>query len=145
MCNMIIGLFPCPVVCGWCGYPVITAVGLDPSCIVRPLSAPDPGGPLPPSCPVLPGARYPGWPKALCPVSSGSPCPLGGLVEGCLVFCWCVVLWGNHFLIIYYLLHCNSWWTGSLLWVRNPCSLCLNAFVLNIAHFCSAILGDSMI
>ena len=53
---MIIGLFPRPVVCGCCGYPVITAVGLDPGCPGGPLSAPDPGGPLAPSCPVWPGA-----------------------------------------------------------------------------------------
>ena len=137
---MIIGLFPRPVVCGWCGYPVITALGLDPSCIVRPLSAPDPAGPLPPSCPVLPGARYPGWPKALCPVSSGSPCPLGDLVEGLASLLWVCCALGPSF--PNYLLHCNSWWSGSLLFVRNSCTLYLNAFVLNIAHFCSAILGD---
>ena len=39
-----IGLFLCPVAYGWWGYPVITAVGLDPCCPGGPLSAPDPGG-----------------------------------------------------------------------------------------------------
>ena len=44
---MIIGLFPRPVVCEWCGYPVCTAVGpflVDPGCPGMPLSVPDPGG-----------------------------------------------------------------------------------------------------
>ena len=55
-CNMIIGLFPLPVVCGWRAYPVITAIGLNTGCPGGPLSAPDPGGPLAPSCPVWPSA-----------------------------------------------------------------------------------------
>ena len=49
------------------------------------------------------------------------------------------MLWGHHFLIIYYTVihgdldpYCS---------VRNPCALHLNAFVLNIVHICSAILG----
>ena len=48
MSVICIGLFSRPVVCGWCSYPVITAIGLDPGCPGGPLSAPDPGGPLAP-------------------------------------------------------------------------------------------------
>ena len=55
-CNMIIGLFPRPVVCGWYSYPVFTAVALDPECPGGPLSAPDPGVPLTSSSPVWPSA-----------------------------------------------------------------------------------------
>ena len=52
----MIDMFPLPVVCGRCGYPVFTAVG--PFLFDRPLSAPGPGGGWPPTCPVWPGA---GW------------------------------------------------------------------------------------
>ena len=47
-CNMDMPV-PLPDVCGWCGYPVITAVG--PFLLLS-----DPGGPLAPFCPVWPGA-----------------------------------------------------------------------------------------
>ena len=67
------------------------------------------------------------------------PVPLGSPVEGLASFVGCDVLWGPSF--PNYLLHCNSWCSGSLLFVRHPCALHLNAFVLNIAHFCSAIFG----
>ena len=77
---MIIGMFPLPVVCGWCGYPVTTAVGLDPGCRGGPLSAPDPGGGWP--LPVLfsPVLGDPGRPCVLG--SLESPCPLDSPVEG---------------------------------------------------------------
>ena len=50
-CNMDMPVPP-PCCLGWHGYPVITAVGLDPRCPGRPFSAPDPGEPLAPFCPV---------------------------------------------------------------------------------------------
>ena len=68
-----IGLFPRPVVCGWCGYPVITALGLGPGCTGGPLSAPDPGGRWP--LPVLLGPVLgdPGRPCFLGPLESPGP------------------------------------------------------------------------
>ena len=135
-CIMIIGLFPRPVVCGWCGYPVITAVGLDPVCPGGPLSAPDPGGPLAPSCPVWPGAW---WSRqALCPGSSwvslsfGWPC-WGAGSSTVDVVCF----GGHHFLIIYYtVIHPDLESLGIVqVNLRNPCILHLKDFVLNIAHF----------
>ena len=83
--NMIIGLLPSPVVCGWCGYPVIIAVGpflLDPGCPGGPLSAPDPGGPLSPFLSFLARCLVddPGRPCFLC--------PLGGPVEGLARLLW---------------------------------------------------------
>ena len=80
---MVIGLFPCPVVCGWCGYPVL--VPLDPALWTRvvltghyqPLTL---VGRWP--LPVLfgPALGDPGW--------SMVPCPLGGLVEGLASLLW---------------------------------------------------------
>ena len=123
-----------PVVCGWCGYPVITAVGpflLDPECHGRPLSAPDPGGPLDPflSC-FFPVPGDPIRPWVLCPLSL--PVLWAALLRGWFVCCGCDVLWRPSF--PNYLLHCNSWCSGSLLFVRNPCALHFNGFVLNIIH-----------
>ena len=46
MSVICIGLFPHPVACGRCGYPVITAIGLDLGCPGGPLLALDPGGSL---------------------------------------------------------------------------------------------------
>ena len=54
-CNMIIGLFPLPVDCVWCSNSVFTVIWpffFDPDCSGRPLSAPDPGWLLTPSCSV---------------------------------------------------------------------------------------------
>ena len=53
---------------------------MDKGCADRPLSAPDPGGPL--ALPVLfgPALGDPGWSMVLC--------PLGGLVEGLASLLW---------------------------------------------------------
>ena len=88
-CNMIIGLFPLPVVCGWCVYSVITAVGLfllDPGCPGGPLSAADSGGGWP--LPILFGLVLgdPGRPCVLGPLES--PCVLGSPVEGLASLQW---------------------------------------------------------
>ena len=68
-------------------------------------------------------------------MSSESPCPLGGPVEGVDVMCF----GGHHFLIIYYTVihgdldpYCS---------VRNPCILHRNAFLLNLAHFLLCYFG----
>ena len=90
--------------------------------------------------PVLfgPALADPGWPMVLCPLCL--PVLWVALLRGWLVCCGCDVLWGPSF--PNYLLHCNSWWSGSLLFVRHPCALHLNAFVLNIDTYCSAILEE---
>ena len=68
-------------------------------------------------------------------MSSESPCPLGGPVEGVDVMCFR----GHHFLIIYYIVihsdldpYCS---------IRNTCFHLLNAFVLNLAHFLLCYFG----
>ena len=66
---------------------------LDPGCTGRPLSAPDPGEPLVPYCPVWPLTVLfgpvpgdPGRPCVLGPLES--PCPLGSPVEGLASLPW---------------------------------------------------------
>ena len=80
-------LFPLPVVCGWCGYPAITAVGLGPGCPVGPglswwaIISPWSWwavGPLPVLFGPVPGD--PGRPYVLGPLESS--CPLDSPVEG---------------------------------------------------------------
>ena len=142
-CIMIIGLFPRPVVCGWCGYPVITVVGLDPGCPGGPLSASDPGGPLAPSCPVWPGAW---WSRqAMCPGSSWvSLSHWVALLRGWLVSLDVMCFGGHHFLIIY-----NTVWIHPELEsfgivqvnLRNPGILHLKAFVLYLAPFLLCYFG----
>ena len=110
-CNMILVLSPPPVVCGWRGYPVITAVGpflSDLGCFGSNYQSLTLVGHWP--LPVLFGHVPGGWSRqALCPVSSVL---LGGLLRGWLVWCGCDVLLGTSF--PNYLLHCNSWWSGVL-------------------------------
>ena len=135
---MIIGLFARPVVCGWCGYPVINAVGLDPGCPGGPLSAPDPCGLLAPflSCLALClviQACLVSWVFLSLPVL-GWPCRGAGS-SAVDVMCF----EGHHFLIIYYTVihgdldpYCS---------VRHPCALHLYAFVLYIAPFLLCYFG----
>ena len=131
--NMIIGLLPSPVVCGWCGYPALLPLG--PSSWTRvvlaghyqPLTL---VGRCPPSCPV--------WPGAWWMIQAGlASCVLWvAMLRGWLVCCGCDVLWGYHFLIIY-----NTVWIHPDLECfgivqvksRNPCIIHLKAFVLYIA------------
>ena len=82
---MIIGLFPHPVVCGWCSYSVFTAIGLDPGRPGGPLSAPGPGGPLAPFLPCLAGH----W---VIKLANSLPVLWIALLGGWLVCSGCVVL-----------------------------------------------------
>ena len=84
-CNVDMPI-PLPDGCGWCGYPVITAVGLDLGFLGGPLSAPDRGGPLAPFLSCFAWC----WVSRLANglVSSVSPCPLGGPVEGPVSLRW---------------------------------------------------------
>ena len=83
-----------------------------------------------------PALADPGWPMDLGPLVPGVLWV--ALLRGWLVCCGCDVLCGPSF--PNYLLYCNSWWSGSLLFARNSCALHLNAFVLNIAHILLCIL-----
>ena len=119
-------MFPHPVVCGWCGPPVLNVTGqflLDPCCPGGPLSAADPGEPLAPflsclaQCLVI-QAGHMSW------VLLNLPVLWVALLRAWLVAMDVMSLGGHHFLIIHYSVIYGD--LDPYCFVRNPCILHLN-------------------
>ena len=114
---MIIGMSPLPFACGCCGHPVFSAIGpflFDPDCPghYQPLIL---VGHWPPSCPVWPCAGCSR--QALGPVSSESPCPLGGHIGALVSLGGSDVPHG----------FCQSY-------LNNHCALHFYDFIFDLAH-----------